>query len=157
MSYQDGSASAQFGQPRSNNPSSSSTSSSTMHHNNNRNQSQDDVLSRRRMLPMSTQTTSEGTKWKLALKPIPHVVAEVLYLFLTWTKWCARLSSGYESYYQCTNPNMCTAYDHPNGETYILEFGPALYFGDSMEHSLISPNQVRLFNHKLCLNPKQFT
>jgi hypothetical protein len=50
-----------------------------------------------------------------------------------------------------------TAFDHPDGETFILEFGQALYFGDSMEHSLLSPNQIRSFNHQLCLNPKQFT
>jgi hypothetical protein len=50
-----------------------------------------------------------------------------------------------------------TAFDHTDGETIILVFGQALYFGDSMEHSLLSPNQVRTFNHQLCLNPKQYT
>jgi hypothetical protein len=50
-----------------------------------------------------------------------------------------------------------TAYDHGNGETYILVFGQALYFGDTMKHSLLSPNQVRSFHHKLCLNPKMYT
>jgi hypothetical protein len=35
--------------------------------------------------------------------------------------------------------------------------GQALYFGDDMEHSLLSPNQIRAFSHKLCLNPKQYT
>jgi hypothetical protein len=50
-----------------------------------------------------------------------------------------------------------TAFYHPDGETFILEFGQALYFGYSMEHSLLSPNQICSFNHQLCLNPKQFT
>jgi hypothetical protein len=50
-----------------------------------------------------------------------------------------------------------TAFDHPDGETIILVFGQALYFGDMMEHSLLSPNQVHSFNHQLCLNLKKFT
>jgi hypothetical protein len=50
-----------------------------------------------------------------------------------------------------------TAFDHPDGETVILVFGQALYLGDAMEHSLLSPNQVPSFNHQLCLNLKQFT
>jgi hypothetical protein len=41
------------------------------------------------------------------------------------------------------------AFFHPDGETFILEFGQALCFGDSMEHSLLSPNQIRSFNHQL--------
>jgi hypothetical protein len=49
-----------------------------------------------------------------------------------------------------------TAYDHANGETYILEVGQALWFGDDLEHSLLSPNQVRLFHHTVSMNPKQF-
>jgi hypothetical protein len=49
-----------------------------------------------------------------------------------------------------------TAYDHLNGETFILEFGQALWFGDSMEHSLMSPNQVCTFQNEVCLTPKQF-
>jgi hypothetical protein len=39
---------------------------------------------------------------------------------------------------------VATAYDHPvTGETFILVFGQALYMGDSMEHTLICPNQAR--------------
>lgn len=50
-----------------------------------------------------------------------------------------------------------TAYDHANGETIILEFGQALWFGDDLEHSLLSLDQVRFFQHTVCLNPKQFS
>lgn len=50
-----------------------------------------------------------------------------------------------------------TAYDHSDGETIILEFGQALWFGDDLEHSLLSPNQARLFYHEVCLNPKQYS
>jgi hypothetical protein len=51
---------------------------------------------------------------------------------------------------------VCT-FDSPTRETYILVIGQALYFGDQTEHSLLSPNQVRAFSHKLCLNPKQYS
>jgi hypothetical protein len=50
-----------------------------------------------------------------------------------------------------------TAFDHHSGETLILEFGQCLYFGDALEHSLLSPNQVRSFHHSLCLTPKQYS
>ena len=36
-----------------------------------------------------------------------------------------------------------TAYDHPNGTTYILVFHESMYYGTKMQHSLINPNQVR--------------
>ena len=36
-----------------------------------------------------------------------------------------------------------TAYDHPNGNTYILIFNECLYFRKRMKHSLINPNQIR--------------
>ena len=39
---------------------------------------------------------------------------------------------------------VATAYDHPTGETFIIIFGQALYMGDTMEHSLICPNQARV-------------
>jgi hypothetical protein len=48
------------------------------------------------------------------------------------------------------------AYDCATGETLILAFSQALWFGDDMEHSLLSPNQARAFSHQLCLNPKQY-
>jgi hypothetical protein len=50
-----------------------------------------------------------------------------------------------------------TAFDHHDGHTYILEVGQSLWFGDSLEHSLLSPNQVRSHGHELCLTPKQFS
>eukprot|EP00804_Cyclotella_cryptica_P027061 CCRYP_013688-RA/>CCRYP_013688-RA protein AED:0.40 eAED:0.40 QI:0/0/0/1/1/1/2/0/302 len=47
-----------------------------------------------------------------------------------------------------------TAYTHPaTGTTYILVFNEALYFGKSMDHSLINPNQVRNFGIPVSDNP----
>ena len=46
-----------------------------------------------------------------------------------------------------------TAYDHPNGDTYILIFNEALYYGTSMKHSLINPNQIRFNGLDFCDNP----
>jgi len=47
-----------------------------------------------------------------------------------------------------------TAYTHPaTGTTYILVFNEALYFGKSMDHSLINPNQVRSFGIPVSDNP----
>ena len=47
-----------------------------------------------------------------------------------------------------------TAYDNPDtGETIILEFNQGLWFGTSMSHSLINPNQCRLFGIDLCDDP----
>ena len=39
--------------------------------------------------------------------------------------------------------SAATAYDHPNGQTYILVINEALYYGSKMNHSLINPNQIR--------------
>ena len=36
-----------------------------------------------------------------------------------------------------------TAFDQPDGNTYILVFNECLYFGTRMKHSLINPNQIR--------------
>ena len=35
-----------------------------------------------------------------------------------------------------------TAYDHPDGNTYILIFNECLHFGMRMKHSLINPNLI---------------
>ena len=40
--------------------------------------------------------------------------------------------------------NACFAYDTDQGQTYILEVNQALDFRDSMEHSLLCPNQARI-------------
>ena len=51
-----------------------------------------------------------------------------------------------------------TAYDHPElQETLILVFHESLYFGASMEHSLICPNQLRENQLIVDLCPKQYT
>lgn len=49
-----------------------------------------------------------------------------------------------------------TAYDHPNGNTYILTAAEGLCFFDSMDHSLIPPAQL-WDNNILCdIRPKQY-
>jgi hypothetical protein len=36
------------------------------------------------------------------------------------------------------------AYDDPaTGETFVLTFGQALYFGSKINHVLLNPNQIR--------------
>ena len=39
--------------------------------------------------------------------------------------------------------STATAYNHEDGNTYILVFHESLYYGKKMRHSLINPNQVR--------------
>jgi len=46
-----------------------------------------------------------------------------------------------------------TAFDHPDGGTYILVVNKALWFGEKMSHTLINPNQVRAFGVPLCDDP----
>ena len=51
-----------------------------------------------------------------------------------------------KSYEPMTNVPIvsgATAYDDPDGETYILIFHESLYYGTKLEHSLINPNQIR--------------
>ena len=48
----------------------------------------------------------------------------------------------------------CTAYDNPlTGETLILIFHQVLWMGNTLKHSLISPNQVRSHGWSLCDDP----
>jgi hypothetical protein len=42
-----------------------------------------------------------------------------------------------------------TAFDHEDGETIILVFGQALWFGDELENSLACPGQIRSFSNTL--------
>jgi hypothetical protein len=52
---------------------------------------------------------------------------------------------------------VATAYDDPVTQaTYILVFFEALYFGDSMEHSLISPMQLRHSGLRVDQTPRQY-
>ena len=46
-----------------------------------------------------------------------------------------------------------TAYDHEDGQTYILVVNEALYYGTKMNHSLINPNQVRYHGLDFFDNP----
>ncbi len=52
-------------------------------------------------------------------------------------------SNQYEPIPNVPVAKVATAYDDPiTGETFILIFGQALYMGDSLEHTLICPNQA---------------
>ncbi len=49
--------------------------------------------------------------------------------------------------------SAATAYDDPEtGETTILEFNQGLWFGDTMQHSLVNPSQCRIIGINLCDN-----
>ena len=48
---------------------------------------------------------------------------------------------------------VATAYTGSDGITYILIINEALYFGPSMDHSLINPNQMRHFGVVVNDNP----
>jgi hypothetical protein len=49
---------------------------------------------------------------------------------------------------------VATAYVHPDtNETFILIVNEALYFGSTMDHSLINPNQIRAFGIALSDDP----
>ena len=52
-------------------------------------------------------------------------------------------SDAYEPIENVPIVSGATAYDHPNGNTYILVFNESLYYGQQMKHSLINPNQIR--------------
>ena len=65
---------------------------------------------------------------------------------LSYTNRSADVYPYSDSYEPLENVHIvtgATAYDHPNGDTYILIFNEALYYGTSMKHSLINPNQIR--------------
>lgn len=44
-------------------------------------------------------------------------------------------------------------FDPTNGAGYIIVINQALMFTDSLEHSLLNPNQIRLNGHSLCEDP----
>ena len=39
--------------------------------------------------------------------------------------------------------SAATAYDSPDGTTYVLVFHESLYYGTKLDHSLVNPNQLR--------------
>ncbi len=50
--------------------------------------------------------------------------------------------------------SAATAYDDPaTGDTFILAFHEALYYGTKLDHSLISPNQVQAYGIPFWDNP----
>ena len=50
--------------------------------------------------------------------------------------------------------SVATAWtDNIIGQTYILIFNEVLYFGPSLDYSLLNPNQVRHYGVKVCDNP----
>jgi hypothetical protein len=71
-----------------------------------------------------------------------------------------------DSYAPMTNVPIvsgATAYDHDDGNTYILVFHESLYYGTRLKHSLINPNQLHHHgvafwdnpydpNHDLCID-----
>ena len=48
---------------------------------------------------------------------------------------------------------VATAFVAESGQVYILIINEALYFGQSMDHSLINPNQIRSFGIPVCNDP----
>ena len=65
---------------------------------------------------------------------------------LSYTNRMADVYPYNSSYKPMTNVPIVsggTAYDHSDGNTYILVFHEALYYGKKLEHSLINPNQIR--------------
>lgn len=46
-----------------------------------------------------------------------------------------------------------TAFDDDKGRTHLLVINEALYFGQSMDHSLINPNRIRMFGYKVNDDP----
>ena len=62
-------------------------------------------------------------------------------------------SDSYEPLENVLIVSGATAYDHPNGEMYILIFHESLYYGTSMKHSLINPNQIRFNGLDFADNP----
>ena len=62
-------------------------------------------------------------------------------------------SDAYEPIENIPIVSGATAYDHPNGNTYILVFHEALYYGTQMKHSLINPNQIRFSGLDFFDNP----
>ena len=62
-----------------------------------------------------------------------------------------------DSYNSMDDVRICsaaTAYDDPiTGATYILVFHQGLWFGPKLKHSLINPNQCRVFGISLCDDP----
>ena len=49
-----------------------------------------------------------------------------------------------------------TAWTDRNGQTFILRLNQVLLFGDRLDHSLLCPNQLRHFGHKVDDVPVQF-
>ena len=66
-------------------------------------------------------------------------------------------STEYESIPDIPIASCATAYDCPRtGETIILVFNEAMYFGSRMGTSLLCPNQIRDFGHGVHDIPRQF-
>ena len=61
--------------------------------------------------------------------------------------------SEYDSITDIPICTAATAVDLDTGETIILEFGQGLWFGDRMNHSLINPNQCRVYGLSVCDDP----
>ena len=64
---------------------------------------------------------------------------------LYYTGQVVNVSSFHDSFEEIKDVPIAacyTTYDHPEGHTYVLIANEALFFGDTMEHSLIPPAQI---------------
>ena len=63
-------------------------------------------------------------------------------------------STEYEAKQNVPIAAVATAYDHPDtGETLILQVNQVLWFGNTMPHTLLNPNQIRSYGYSLCDDP----
>ena len=61
---------------------------------------------------------------------------------------------GYEPQRKVPVVTAVTAWDDPDtGEAFILEFHQGLWFGSTLQHSLINPNQCRAYGISICDDP----
>ena len=105
--------------------------------------------------PNDTEVDTEGR-----LEPDSHadtMVAGANMLCLVFTGQTCTVkpfTDKYEPVVDVPVVTAATAFDHPcTGETIILMFHQALWFGTLVSNSLITPNQVRSFGYSLCDDP----
>jgi len=89
------------------------------------------------MMMMSTNQRKMSSQSKPRMRAIKVKLLESPYL------------SDYESIEDISICTVVTAIDLSTGETIILKFGQGLWFGDRMSHSLLNPNQRRIFGLKV--------
>ena len=65
----------------------------------------------------------------------------------------SRFLPEYENQQDIQICTAATSVDLDDGDTVILQFGQGLWFGDSLDKSLLNPNQCRAFGIRLCDDP----